>query len=96
MTEDNHCYENAHAERVNGILKREYALGQVLPSLGKAVDQAVELYNTRRPHWALNLGYPAKNHEESFEKFSFPCRGMKGPADAGQSSNKTTNNPCQL
>lgn len=46
MTEENHCYENAHAERVNGILKREYALGQVLPSLeaaGRAVDQAVML-----------------------------------------------------
>ena len=99
MTEENHCYENAHAERVNGILKREYALGQVLPSLEaarKAVDQAVELYNTRRPHWSLNLNYPAKVHEEGIENFSSPCRGMNGPADAGQSSNKTTNNPCQL
>jgi putative transposase len=99
MTEENHCYENAHAERVNGILKREYGLGQVLPSLEaarQAVDQAVEIYNTRRPHWALNLGYPAKIHEEGLKNFSSPCRGMKGPADAGQSSNKTINNPCQL
>ena len=99
MTEENHCYENAHAERVNGILKREYALGQVLPSLEaarQAVDQAVKLYNTRRPHWALNLGYPAKIHEEGIENFSSPCRGMNGPADTGQSSNETTNNPCQL
>jgi len=47
-TEDNHCYENAHAERVNRILKREYGLGQVLPSLEavrKAADQAVDLYS---------------------------------------------------
>lgn len=75
MTEDKHCYENAHAERVNGILKREYALGQVLPSLEaarKAVDQAVELYNTRRPHWSLQLGYPAKVHEEGLRNFSSP------------------------
>jgi putative transposase len=99
MTEENHCYENAHAERVNGILKREYALGQVLPSLEaarKAVDQAVELYNTRRPHWSLNLNYPAKVHEKGIENFLSPCRGINGPAEAGQSSNKTTNNPCQL
>ena len=27
MTEENHCYENAHAERLNGILKQEYGLG---------------------------------------------------------------------
>jgi transposase InsO family protein len=78
MTEDNHCYENAHAERVNGILKREYALGQVLPSLEtarKAVDQAVELYNTRRPHWALKLGYPGKIHEEGLKNFHPPAGG---------------------
>ena len=78
MTEENHCYENAHAERVNGILKREYALGQVLPSLEaarKAVDQAVELYNTRRPHWSLNLNYPAKIHEEGLKNFHPPAGG---------------------
>ena len=28
MTEDNHCYENAQAERLNGILKQEYGLGR--------------------------------------------------------------------
>jgi hypothetical protein len=42
------------------------------------------------------LGYPGKIHEEGLRNFSSPCRGMKGPANAGQSSKKTTNNPCQL
>ncbi len=28
MTEENHCYENAIAERVNGILKDEFYLDQ--------------------------------------------------------------------
>ncbi|MGD9978336.1 MAG: hypothetical protein AB7S54_10425 [Bacteroidales bacterium] len=28
MTEENHCYENASAERVNGILKGEFYLDQ--------------------------------------------------------------------
>ena len=29
MTEENHCYENAMAERVKGILKDEFYLDQV-------------------------------------------------------------------
>ncbi len=28
MTEENHCYENAMAKRVNGILKDEFYLDQ--------------------------------------------------------------------
>jgi len=28
MTEENHCYENAQAERLNGIMKQEYGLGR--------------------------------------------------------------------
>ncbi len=78
MTEDNHCCENAHAERVNGILKREYGLGQVLPSLEaarQAVDQAVEIYNTRRPHWALNLGLSGENPRGRSGKFFIPLQG---------------------
>tara|TARA_B110001454_G_scaffold158815_1_gene148147 strand:- start:204 stop:449 length:246 start_codon:yes stop_codon:yes gene_type:complete len=34
MTEENHCYENALAERVYGILKDEFYLGQ--PFMNKA------------------------------------------------------------
>jgi putative transposase len=30
MTEENHCYENAIAERVNGILKDEFYLDHIL------------------------------------------------------------------
>lgn len=33
MTEDNHCYENALAERVNGILKDEFYLDQTFASV---------------------------------------------------------------
>lgn len=67
MTEENHCYENAKAERVNGILKQEYGLG--IPFCTKqqaiaSVDQAVMLYNTRRPHLALNYKTPEEVHRE--------------------------------
>jgi transposase InsO family protein len=65
MTEEMHCYENAHAERLNGILKQEYGLGCSFRSKKQAlvaVDEAVFLYNTRRPHLALNYETPEKMH----------------------------------
>jgi putative transposase len=66
MTESNHCAENALAERMNGILKQEYGLGQRLRSKaqGRAMaTQAVWLYNTQRPHTALSYRTPAEVHE---------------------------------
>ena len=39
MTEENHCYENAVAERVNGILKMNFILIKLLPSLIQAKKQ---------------------------------------------------------
>jgi len=65
MTEENHCYENALAERVNGILKQEYGLGCQFRSKAqavKAIQQAIELYNHHRPHWALKYRTPAEVH----------------------------------
>jgi transposase InsO family protein len=65
MTESDHCAENALAERMNGILKQEYGLGQELGSKAqarRAVAQAVWLYNTQRPHSALGLQVPEQVH----------------------------------
>ena len=65
MTEENHCYENAKAERVNGILKQEYGLGSTFRTKEHAiasVDQAVLLYNTRRPHLSLKYNTPEEVH----------------------------------
>ena len=67
MTEEMHCYENAKAERINGILKQEYFLGGCFRTKQQAmvaIDQAVMLYNTRRPHLALNYKTPAEVHGE--------------------------------
>lgn len=66
MTQDNHCGENAHAERLNGILKQEYGLGARFLSrehARRAVDEAVWLYNHCRPHMTLDYQYPAEVHE---------------------------------
>lgn len=65
MTEDNHCYENAMAERVNGILKQEYGLGSTFRKKEHAiesVEQAIQLYNTRRPHLSLKYKTPEEVH----------------------------------
>ena len=68
MTQVMHCYENAQAERVNGILKQEYELDQRFRTKAqarKAFEQAVWLYNHRRPHLRLNYRFPADVHEEA-------------------------------
>ena len=65
MTETNHSAENAMAERVNGILKQEYWMDANFgdkPEARKATSQAVNLYNTRRPHTALGLKTPEMVH----------------------------------
>jgi len=65
MTEELHCYENAMAERVNGILKQEYYLGSCFRNKVQAkaaVKEAVYLYNTRRPHLSLDYQTPENRH----------------------------------
>lgn len=65
MTEQHHCYENAQAERVVGILKQEYELDATFRTKRQALAafrQAVELYNHRRPHLSLNYCIPAEVH----------------------------------
>jgi len=65
MTEEDHCAENAMAERMNGILKQEYFLNyefRTVAQAHRAVDEAVRLYNTRRPHRSLNLRTPEQVH----------------------------------
>ena len=65
MTEQNHCYENASAERLNGILKDEYGLAETMRSKKQAlrcVPEAVWLYNHRRPHLSLNYQTPETVH----------------------------------
>ena len=57
------CYENAVAERVNGILKQEYDLGSkfITKKIAiKTAGEAINLYNTRRLHKSINFKTPAE------------------------------------
>lgn len=63
MTEENHCYENAMAERVNGILKDEFYLDQCFSSTHHAriaAENAIHIYNNKRLH--VSLGYKTPNY----------------------------------
>jgi len=65
MGEAGNCYDNAMAERVNGILKDEYLLDREFVNLKHAIEstkQAIYLYNYKRPHWSLGLQRPAEVH----------------------------------
>jgi putative transposase len=61
MAEAGNCYENAMAERVNGILKNELNLDAIFESVKhaqKAAKQAIHTYNTKRPHMAIGFKKP--------------------------------------
>lgn len=61
MTDANHCYQNAVAERVNGILKQEFYIDATFKDLEQAkyaVENSIEVYNTIRTHWSLGLKTP--------------------------------------
>ncbi len=60
-----HCYDNALAERMNGILKIEYGLDDLFVNSShaqRAVEEAVWLYNFERPHNSLHKAKPAQIH----------------------------------
>ena len=68
MTEENHCYENAIAERVNGILKDEFYLDQTFASVlqaKRATKNAIKLYNSKRLHLSLDYKTPNYVHQNA-------------------------------
>jgi putative transposase len=67
MTDGYDCYQNALAERINGILKNEYLLHRPanLQEARKMVAQSIYLYNHERPHTALKYKTPDEIHRAS-------------------------------
>lgn len=69
MTEDS-VYENAVAERINGILKQEYMIGEIDCSYVDAkrqIKEAIELYNNERLHCSIYYKTPTE-YESQFYK----------------------------
>jgi len=71
MTEAYDPYENAVAERVNGILKDEFDIGEGFVNhhqATKEIKYAIETYNTLRPHFSCEKLTPQKAHEAGTHK----------------------------
>jgi putative transposase len=65
MAAKGNCYENALAERINGILKDEFNLDTTFKSKKHALEtvhQSIYIYNQHRPHWGINLKTPQYCH----------------------------------
>jgi putative transposase len=69
MTDGYDCYQNALAERINGIIKQEFLVEKPrnMKELNKMVKQSVYLYNNVRPHLSLKLDTPKLRHKKSEE-----------------------------
>ena len=60
-------YENAVAERINGILKYEFGLINTIKNIEiaqKMIAEAVKIYNSERLHWSLDLKTPDEVHRK--------------------------------
>lgn len=68
MTENYDPYQNAIAERVNGILKDEFFEDVYFSSFAiaqKVIQEAISIYNYQRPHWSNQLLTPQQMHLQS-------------------------------
>ena len=65
MTQNSDPYENAVAERINGILKQEFMIDKYnldLKIMKKIVKESVDIYNELRPHYSNYMLTPNQMH----------------------------------
>ena len=65
MTQNGSPYDNALAERVNGILKNEFYPKRVYQNhkdASKNIDKIIRVYNSQRPHASLDFRTPEGAH----------------------------------
>ncbi len=65
MSQKGNPYENAVAERVNGILKEEFLLNKIFKTKQdtiEAVQEAISSYNELRPHMSINYMTPNQKY----------------------------------
>jgi len=70
MTQDGSPYDNAQAERINGILKSEFLLDQSFEDLRTArekVAKCIHVYNEKRPHASCDYLTPLQAHQHRGE-----------------------------
>jgi len=83
MTQTGSPYDNAIAERVNGILKQHVGLNQVFKNYTAtvaAVCKAIDTYNCLRPHMSVSNLTPQKAHttkQTLFKKWKIKNKHVK-------------------
>ena len=89
MTENGDPYENAIAERINGILKDEYGLDQTFADYHTALEStklAIYKYNNKRLHRSVDFMVPQQAHlqqgplKKHWKKRQYPMSGKTGKA----------------
>ena len=67
MTDGGDCYQNALAERVNGILKHEFLISRYrsFDELSRVISESVDAYNRIRPHLSLGMQTPEAVHKKA-------------------------------
>ena len=73
MTDGYDCYQNALAERMNGILKQEFLIHKCNngKELSKLINESIDVYNQNRPHLSLKMKTPNFVHEKTEEDILF-------------------------
>ena len=67
MTQNSDPYENAVAERINGILKQEFDIDKFdveTKIKRKIVDESIKIYNELRPHFSNHYLTPNQMHKQ--------------------------------
>jgi transposase InsO family protein len=68
MTEKYDPYENAVAERINGILKQEFSIAKYDTNLElkrKLIKESIQIYNNERPHLSNHMLTPIQMHAQN-------------------------------
>ena len=68
MTQNSDPYENAVAERINGILKQEFLIDtyhQDLSTMKTIIKETVHIYNSQRPHYSNHMLTPEQMHNQN-------------------------------
>ena len=67
MTDGYDCYQNALAERINGILKQEFLIYRckTFADLKLLVKESIDVYNRLRPHLSLAMKTPDEVHKKA-------------------------------
>ena len=68
VTQDGTPYDNAVAERINGILKDEFDFGGVFENLEQAkelLEKVAIIYNEKRRHISNHFLTPNEMHQQS-------------------------------